>query len=175
MAHSRGFALLEIVLALTLGSLVVLIAHVFFAGVTDGARRLRVERVGLERAGNARNWLIEALGSLEIGARGGGFVGSSAKTEFGASLRNEWGWDSGSRVRLAMANNQFIAQDHGREPVVLADSVVRLDFDYLLVLGAQATWVQEWVSFESAPLAIRVRIAKRAATDTILLLIGPRG
>ncbi|MDZ4863742.1 MAG: hypothetical protein SGJ01_09885, partial [Gemmatimonadota bacterium] len=63
--------------------------------------------------------------------------------------------------------------------IVLADSVVGVEFDYLLEPGAQTRWVQTWISPLSAPLGVRLRIARRANdvdwTDTLLVLIGERG
>ena len=63
---------------------------------------------------------------------------------------------------------------------MLADSVRDVQFDYLLDPGENATWVREWISPVSAPLAIRVRITKGVGSgmwgvDTLLLIVGPRG
>jgi len=50
-----------------------------------------------------------------------------------------------------------------------------LDCDYLLEPGASTTWVREWISSVSAPLAVRLRIGYAEHADTLLLFVGPRG
>jgi len=61
------------------------------------------------------------------------------------------------------------------EPLALADSVDALGIDYLLDFGAAERWGQAWMSEVSTPVALRLRIAHRGRTDTLLLLVGPRG
>ena len=47
--------------------------------------------------------------------------------------------------------------------------------------GEQARFVREWISPVSAPIAVRLRIARRREAgyseqvDTLLVLVGPRG
>ena len=63
------------------------------------------------------------------------------------------------------------------------DSGTDLQFDYLLEPGAESRWVREWVSPVSAPVAVRMRIAKAGCgkrdagcvVDTLLFLIKERG
>ena len=50
--------------------------------------------------------------------------------------------------------------------------------EYLLEPGANARWMKGWQSPVSAPLAVRLRIAREDSSglvDTLLLAIGPRG
>ena len=62
------------------------------------------------------------------------------------------------------------------EPLVLVDDAPEVAFDYLLEPGADARWVRQWVSPVTAPLAVRIRVARAspAAVDTQLLLIKER-
>lgn len=178
----RGFTLLEVLVALALGGVVILLAHRLFVGVVDGTRQLAAARMALDREANARRWLVEALGSLDVGPgdRGGPFAGRVDRLEFGTWLLVADGWHARQRVELGRDDDAFVALIEG-ERLVLAERVTALAFDYLLEPGADTKWVREWLSPASAPVAVRIRIAIAAAegqaerVDTLLLHIGPRG
>jgi len=178
---SRGFTLLEVLVALTLGAIVVLAAHRIFTGVVDGVRRMDAARADLDRAMNARRWLTATVGSLAVGDQDGPFVGKPDQVAFGSWQLTPEGWLTRRRVALGAANGRFVAVGPQGDPLVLADSVRDVQFDYLLEPGENTRWVREWMSPVSAPLAIRVRIKRgavsgeRGAVDTLLLIIGPRG
>lgn len=173
---TMGFTLVEVLLALSLGSLVVLFAHRLFTGVADGARRLAEARQALDRESNARRWLAEAFGSLEVGGTSGSFVGQEHLVQFGGWQLTAAGWPARTRVSLAAVGGALVARIAGRDPIVLADSVRTVTFDYLLDPGANTAWVKEWISPVSAPLSVRMRIARAAGiVDTLLLILGPRG
>ena len=185
---SSGFTLIEVLLALTLGALVVLAAHRVFTGVADGALRLREARVSLDREANARRWLSAAFASMDIGASGGGFTGRPDQVEFGAWLLGPKGWYSLRHVTLVCHDGRLFAEAPPDESIVLADSVSGLELDYLLDvrsdaasdstadgLGERARFVREWISPVSAPVAVRLRISHSFRVDTLLLIVGPRG
>ena len=75
------------------------------------------------------------------------------------------GWLERRRVELRVENGVFAGWS----------GVSGVAFDYLLEPGAHAAWVREWISPVSAPVAVRVRIARGAAVDTLLFIVGPRG
>ena len=67
----RGFTLVEILVALTIGAIIVLFAHELFGAVADRGRTLTVARAALDRSANARRWLDATFLSLDVGpARG---------------------------------------------------------------------------------------------------------
>jgi prepilin-type N-terminal cleavage/methylation domain-containing protein len=173
----RGFTLVEVLLALTLGSLTMLMAHRVFSGVTDGARRLSQAQEALDREANARRLLTAIVGSLDIGApQSAGFDGRAQQVTFSTWAVSPEGWPVRQRVSLRLASRALVAEGLGPAAVVLADSVAALDVDYLLDYGAEATWVRNWQSPVSAPLVLRIRIARAASVvDTLLLVAGPRG
>jgi len=182
MHRDRGFTLIEVLLALTLGALVVLLAHQLFTGVLDCVRRVAEARAGLDREQNAQRWLVEALGSLEVGDRAGPFAGHPDQVEFGSWLLTPEGWLGRQRLTLGAAGSRLVARLAGGDALVLADSVADVQCDYLLEPGERATWVREWISPVSAPIAIRLRIARAGnwqpgavIVDTLLLIVGPRG
>jgi hypothetical protein len=160
--------------ALALSALVVLLAHTVFAGVVDGAQRLRAARTTLDREGNAHRSLTELFGSLDVGTEGtGGFAGRPHRVEFTTWQRVPQGWLERRRAVVAVENHVLAARTD--ETLALEDSVSGVDFDYLLEPGASAAWVREWISPVSAPVAVRVRIQRAGTVDTLLFIVGPRG
>lgn len=186
MRRSRGFTLIEVMVALAVGGVVVLLTHRLFIGVADGAQRLTEARVVLDHDANARRWLMEAFGSLDVG-NGADFAGHANQVHFAAWLRTAEGWLTREPIELGVHGNRVVARLGSDDSLVLADSVRRLGLDYLLepgegtgapseMPGEQASFVREWISPVSAPLAVRLRILYATGkTDTLLLLIGPRG
>jgi prepilin-type N-terminal cleavage/methylation domain-containing protein len=169
-----GFTLIEVMIALALAGLVVLLAHRVFTGVVDGAERLGVARTALDRQANARRSLTEMLGSLDVGTEGaGGFAGRPERAEFTTWQRVPTGWLERRRVIIGVEGGVLVARSD--QSLALQDSVSRVEFDYLLEPGANAAWVREWISPVSAPVAVRVRIRRVAAIDTLLFIVGPRG
>src|SRR2546430_2832000 len=89
----RGFALVEVLVALTIGAVVILLAHQLFAGVADRGRTLTVARTALDRAANARRWLEATFLSLDVGTEGAsGFDGRPDHLAFTTWLLTPDAW-----------------------------------------------------------------------------------
>jgi len=171
---TRGFTLIEVMVALTLSALVVLLAHSVFTGVVEGARRLQAARTALDREGNAHRSLTELFGSLDVGTEGtAGFAGRPDRVEFTTWQRVPQGWLERRRAVVAVENGVLVSRTD--VSLALEDSVTGVAFDYLLEPGANAAWVREWISPVSAPVAVRMRIQRAAAIDTLLFIVGSRG
>ena len=170
--HRNGFTLIEVLVALTIGSIVVLMVHDCFAGMTDLAARLDAERRAASARTDARAFLVRAFGSLEIGTpHMHGFEGLPDRVTFSSALDDSLP----TAITIRMDGARLIAEGPNAPPRQL-DSAVAVSCDYLLSFGSQSTWVQEWHSPASAPLATRMRLQRRDGTvDTLLLIIGPRG
>ncbi|TMD02343.1 MAG: prepilin-type N-terminal cleavage/methylation domain-containing protein [Chloroflexi bacterium] len=169
----NGFTLIEMMVALTVAAMVALLAHRMFSEVLDASRRAADAQDALARDMNARRWLMEAFGSLDISATSGGFVGRAHAIDFATWERTVNGTLAVNRVMLALVADSLILAGARRIP--LATPVRSLDLDYLLEPGANSVWVHEWISPVSAPLAVRLRLNRGSVVDTLLLLIGPRG
>jgi len=171
----RGFTVIELVVALTLGALVVLIAHRLYAGALDGAARLLGGRRELDRQVNGERWLASAFTSLEVGpAPLGGFSGSPHGVAFGSWRQTPMGWFAPVRISLEQVGDSLVGALSSGTRILVAERVSVLDCDYLLAWGANASWVRTWQSPVSAPIALRVRVTRtygeKEAVDTMLLM-----
>ena len=97
----------------------------------------------------------------------------------------------GADVRVMRTMRQLRLVYRDRDPDLVIFEVPELSAERLtaevdllrgsLEPGERSRWVQEWRSPSTAPLAVRMRIRRGAAsdgvarTDTLLLLVGERG
>jgi prepilin-type N-terminal cleavage/methylation domain-containing protein len=175
MRRELGFTLIEVLVALMIAGIVMLLGHRVFTGVLDGAAHMHHERLALDREANARRFLIDAFGSLDVANDKIGFVGQPHAVTFGTAQLTPDDWPKPRRLYIGLVTDTLIATLDGLERIDLAIGVTTLDLDYLLEPGANTKWVHEWISPVSAPLAVRMRLGYREHADTLLLLIGPRG
>ena len=180
----RGFTLIEVIVALTIGALVVLVAHQLFAAVADRGRTLIEAQTTFDRRANARRWLKATFLSLDVGTDGAvGFDGRPDHAAFSTWLLTPDGWFERRQVTLSAEQGRLRAAVTPGTAIALSDSVTDVQFDYLLEPGAESRWVREWVSPVSAPVAVRMRIARAGCemrdagcvVDTLLFLIKERG
>jgi len=180
----RGFTLIELIVALTIGAVVVLLAHQLFAAVADRGKSLMAARTALDHTANARRWLDAAFLSLDVGTDGAsGFEGRADHVLFTTWLLTPDGWFERRTVSLARQDEQLVATVTPGLAIALIDRIDDVGFDYLLEPGADSKWVREWMSPVSAPVAIRMRLTRErwvrdetpAIVDTLLFLIKDRG
>jgi len=180
----RGFTLIEVLVALTIGAVVVLLAHELFGAVAERCRTLLAARTALDRSANSRRWLAATFLSLDVGTDGaGGFEGRPDHAAFTTWMLMPDGWFERRQVTLGAEQGRLRAIVTPGTPITLVDSLTDVQFDYLLEPGAESRWVREWVSPVSAPVAVRMRTTKggcgmRGAgcvVDTLLFLIKERG
>ena len=157
-----------------------LIAHELFVAAAGGSRTLTVLQGQSARRANAVRWLGEAWRHLEVGtSEAGGFTGGPHAASFSTWALTADGWAERRQIRVAQGEGVVYARTE-RDSFVLIAQVTALEFDYLLEPGADSRWVRTWESPVSAPIAVRMRISRRAgdgrrATDTLLFLVKSRG
>jgi prepilin-type N-terminal cleavage/methylation domain-containing protein len=168
--RERGFTLIEVLIALTIGGMLVLLAHHAFGATLDLSLALQESRAAHEEDMEARRQLGAFFASADASADGAaGFHGTPTRIVF-----SSWTHDGLRTVDLSVFGGRLVALT-GADTIRLMRATA-FSADYLLAYGASTAWVQEWQSPVSAPLAVRLRIARAAArVDTMLLVIGPRG
>lgn len=174
MKHTRGFTLIEVLVALTIAGIVVLAAHQLFTGAADGAQAVATEREALDRDSNARRWLKATLLSAEPP-----FEGRANKISFTSWQLTSGGWFEPHPIEVTHQGTRLVARHAGQQQLSLADNVTDIAFEYLLEPGAESQWMREWISPVSAPLAIRVRLGRGTReggrVDTLLFQVKERG
>lgn len=170
----HGFTLIELMIALMIGSVVVLLAHQIFSSAGDGIRQLDSARQRLETEQLGNRWLESAMLSLETGGVGGQFEGHADRVRFSTWQLTPYGWFERQDVLLGVDGGKLVAHE-AHERLDIYDGVRSVNFDYLLEPGLDSRWVNDWVSPVSAPLAVRIRMERSAGTDTLLFLIKGRG
>ena len=184
MRSQRGFTLMEVMVALLVGSVVVLLADNMFVAVSEAGRSLSDARAAIDREGNARRWLAATFRSISVGAVGDvPFSGDADQLRCTAWLMTPGGWFRPTVVTVSVRDHQLRGALSPGSDIVLADSVVAVRFDYLLERGADTPWAPGWTSPQSPPLAVRMRVLRvranvvpaQVVADTLLLEIGQRG
>jgi prepilin-type N-terminal cleavage/methylation domain-containing protein len=172
MRDSRGFTLLELVVGLTIGSVLVLTAARLFGDVTEDARRLTERRERLDRDANGLRLLGKLVESIDVASPGAiPFHGERDRILFSA-------WSSRSRGWPILRSYTVVAIDPGLavvsqfDTLVVAVGVDSLALDYLPHAGANESWVRGYLSPTSLPLGIRFRLWRLGKPDTLLLLVG---
>jgi hypothetical protein len=140
----------------------------------DGVQRLAEARQTLDREANARELLSALLSSTDVDQRNP-FRGQPQQVAFTTWCTDSLGRAVRKRLQIRMEGGALTLHGRYAEPLRVADSVSAVAFDYLLQLGADERFVREWYSDASAPAALRLRLTRGAATDTLLLFVGWRG
>jgi prepilin-type N-terminal cleavage/methylation domain-containing protein len=176
MRGNRGFTLLELLVALSIGALVLTIAHRLVAGVTAGAAQLDEVVDGADRDANAARLLIALLGSAQVlDGLEDAFRGEPTELAFPAWDVDHRGWPVKRDIGLQRAGDGVVWLRRGNDSLAVWRGVRALDLDYLLTRGASARWVRAWVSSASVPYAVRLRLRRETEVDTLLCLVGDRG
>lgn len=170
----RGFTLVEVLIALTIGSIIVLVTHLLFSHAVEASRRITDAGSRFDREQLAGRWLRSAFLSLDVNEGAGPFEGASDHLSFTSWLVVSGGWTERTPVRLGLTDSTLEARN-SRNAFLLQRDVRHVEFDYLLVPGANSRWVSVWVSPVSAPVAVRIRLYRTARIDTLLFAVGERG
>ncbi len=171
---SRGFTLIEVMIALAVGGVVVLFAHSVFREAHELAIRVERSREVHERRMVAHETLRRVFAGLDLAStRAIGFRGDQRSARF-VTLDAVTG--RRSTVQLRAIEGWLAASFDTPVPTRLlpAESFA---FEYLLDMGADAPWVSGFQSPLSAPLAVRIRLRAPHSehVDTLLFVIGARG
>lgn len=171
----KGFSLLEVMVALTVGGLILLAVGDLFGSVDRGARRVLAITRAANASANRERTLRELFGRAVPGAdTTRSFAGFSDSLRFSTWCPSERGWlescvasmrlvRAGGRVRLE-------AETGGRRSVLLEGSAPASLF-YLRSAALGGEWLPRWGEAVTPPLAVMVVFSDRR----LMLRIGERG
>jgi prepilin-type N-terminal cleavage/methylation domain-containing protein len=180
MPRRDGFTIVEVLVALIVGSIVLLGAEHVLGILADSAQTIIVRSVDADGDANGERVLRTLVGRIEVGAPGASaFLGDQNTVRFSSWCDMPTGWLERCAVTLSFdsrAEQQLLVADIDRQrPLVLMRGGSGGAFRYLESAAHGGQWFQRWDTGITAPLGIGVLLDRGARTDTLLLRIGPRG
>jgi prepilin-type N-terminal cleavage/methylation domain-containing protein len=179
---TRGFTLIEVLVALAVGAVVVLGARLMLEGAADGGRRIARVAQGMDRDANAERLLRTTVASLEWGSAeegGARFGGDEREARFTSWCDAPGGWQERCDVSIAVTFDSSATHVAGSlslsrvgaEPVQIRDGFTHGALRYLADARDGGHWITKWDAGLAAPLAIGVILDR----DTLVLRVGERG
>ena len=166
----RGFTLVEVMVALTLGAMVLAtLGELMGAGMT-AVRHLRIERSARDHDAEARAWLRTELGNAEAGAEGDvPFAGTSSSARFSTRTPTPSGWHVRDVIQLGWEDSAVVMRSRVLGKMTFWSGVTALRMDYLDQPGASSRWFAAHESPVATPVAIRLRVERQGSVDTVLV------
>lgn len=170
-----GFTLLEVIVALSIGTFVIVAARMLLENLGVGTSRIVRSARQIDRDANGERLLRSLVGQIEVGVPEESFGGDEHSMEFTSWCRVSRGWLERCSVTLSVERSdsaQFLVAlfpDGAR--VVLRRANRRLRLRYLADASEGGTWFVKWGHGPACPRAIGVL----ADSDTVIVRIGERG
>lgn len=181
----RGFTLLEVIVAIAVGSLVVLGARAMLGAVSDGADATRRTARAADRAANAEGVIRRLVADLEVGTGPSThFAGDSTEARFSTWCPVAGGWSERCRTTLTIeagADGTTLSAtlssgtDANHERLELRSGLDHAQLLYLSDASLGGRWFRVWGEGIRAPLAIGLVTDSAGQADTTILRIGERG
>lgn len=171
----RGFTLVEVVVSLTVGGILVLLAHQMSVVVGDAGVEVSSTSVSADLEANADLLLASLLAQVEAGAEDEArFLGDTHTAAFTTWCDRPTGWQERCRVTLGFVETPRPALAAVTRPgggIVLKQGFGTGAFRYLSSAADGGTWISEWGDRTGPPLALGVLLD----ADTLILPVRPRG
>jgi prepilin-type N-terminal cleavage/methylation domain-containing protein len=175
-ASAQGFTLFEIVIALSIGGIVLLAARQLLTELADGATRVGHHSMLGDREANGERLLRELFARLEVSPDSGrAFGGDPSRVSFSSWCDTPDGWQERCAVVVASGGSgtahmlTAALPNGGTISLLTRESAVTIA--YLRDPGNGGVWLDRWPDGISAPVAIGIV----AGSDTMLVRIGERG
>ncbi|MDQ2930842.1 MAG: prepilin-type N-terminal cleavage/methylation domain-containing protein [Gemmatimonadota bacterium] len=171
-----GFTLIEVIVAMTISSMLLLGARAMLGEVGDDALRIGAQAMVQDRDANAERSFRALIGRAEIGTGAQGeFAGDPLRASFSTWCDVPGGWEERCRAIVSVekvANRIFVvARPTIGAPIVMRDSLQRGALRYLISADGGGSWLNVWGAGITAPLAIGLIVN----ADTLIIPIGDRG
>jgi prepilin-type N-terminal cleavage/methylation domain-containing protein len=176
-SKTRGFTLIELVVAVTLAGVVLLGARALWESLAVSVDRLKGEAAAHAREANGERLLRSLLGRLEVGTdQAREFAGDERHTTFTTWCDMPAGWQERCAAELAIEADsgqqlRLVARLSTGETVVLRRGFGTAVLRYLNEPVGGGIWFRIWGHGITAPLAIGVI----TDGDTAIVRIGERG
>ncbi|HYW08759.1 MAG TPA: prepilin-type N-terminal cleavage/methylation domain-containing protein [Longimicrobium sp.] len=174
-SRNDGFTLVEVVVALALAGLLLLGARVLLEQVGDAAERISGTAAEVDREANGERLLRAVVGSAEQPSGARAFRGDARGARFTSWCDLAAGWQERCDVSLGVirvGERNVLAMELPRgEVVALRHGFASGRVIYLRDAADGGSWLAEWASSVSLPLAVGVVLDG----DTLILRVGERG
>lgn len=168
-----GFTILELIVALTVGALVISGARLLLDALSTAAMRLAGEATVNDHRANGERWLRRVVYGIETGTTPGGtFGGDSSSSHFISWCLTPAAWYERCRISLRVVADDTL---HGLSAVTSrGDSLMPLlsqhavSLRYLLTPEQGGIWAKTWSDGPSTPRALGII----AGADTMILRLG---
>jgi len=174
----KAFTLIEIVVAITVGAMILLGASGVMNQLADAARRLHLYAAATDRAANRERDLRELLANVEVGTPGSQpFVGNADSATFSSWCHTPGGWLERCSVILSIecmettpgsASQSLVVHVGARRDVVMTRYARSARLRYLNGAADGGQWYVQWTAGIRAPLAIGVIMDR----DTTFVRVG---
>jgi hypothetical protein len=166
--------------ALAIGSLVVLGARQMFEQIAIAERRILEDAVATDRLANGERLMRALLLRLEVGTPDAEpFAGNERHLHFTSWCDMPAGWQERCIVDLtiddAPERKSVMAHIGDGEGVMLRPVFEDAEFRYLESAAGGGRWLHRWSTGVTAPLAVALLIRDGSQTDTTIWRIGGRG
>ena len=174
-----GFTLVEVLVALAIGTMAILGARSVFGALLDHADRINDAAWEQDSVANGERMLRSLVSQVDLGRTGHAtFSGDEKEVRFRTWCPTPDGWQERCDVRLLVraadsvgAVPRIVAQFSVGEAIPLLDVGSVTTFAYLLDPGAGGRWVRTWGAGITVPMAIGIMSER----DTLIVRIGDRG
>lgn len=171
----RGFTILELMVAIVVGSGVLLAARGLLGAMAADSERIAESATELDRRANSQRLLRSLVAQVESGTPQLTFGGNASSAEFTTWCSSAGGWLERCRVRLSIEESEagfsLIAVLSTGEMHELRAEMLHAELRYVADAARGGRWLEEWDAGITAPVALAVVTAR----DTVLLRIGERG
>jgi hypothetical protein len=168
---------MEIVVALTIGAIIVLAARTLLESLSSATDHVLTASRQIDADANAERFLRLLAQQIETSSKTeDAFAGDETSTQFTTWCTVPGGWQERCRIALAVEpSNQgprlmTRAINGSLTPVAVRRAISFLELRYLASASDGGTWFRQWGSSASLPQAIGILIDR----DTLVLRIAGR-
>jgi len=179
MPRPNGFTLMEVTVALVIGSIVLLGAQAMLSTLSDREQALQSAATVADRVANGKQELRTLVGNIEVGTPGtASFAGDGQQARFSSWCDVPSGWQERCDVALSFdtaPGYATLVAHVGAHSLVLLTGFEHGSFRYLQSAASGGQWLEQWGGGVTAPLGIGAVLRYPRRADTLILRIGPRG
>ena len=167
---ARGFAVLEIVVALAIAGIVLLTARQLAVSVMHGAARVEETAASADRDANGERVLRALIARMEVTDTSRLFAGDETSNVADSWCDSRYGGVARCRLSLRIGRDTVWMVQDSAAPAALMRVERGAEFRYLADAHDGGTWIRHWGRSLTLPMAIVLM-----QSDTSYFRIGDRG